>query len=74
MCIHRCRFVILVLTICLLGSALEGRAQSQSARNDEVLTLEQAMAIALRDNLKVQNAALDVSRSQETDVDRAHRI
>jgi outer membrane protein len=63
MCIHRCRFVILILTICLLGSALEARAQSQAARNDEVLTLEQAIAIALRDNRPVKNAQLAISEA-----------
>lgn len=66
MCILRYRFVIPVLMICLLGSAFEGRAQEPTTRNAEVLTLEQAIAIALRDNPKVQNAALDVQRSLET--------
>jgi len=62
MCILRYRFVIAVL-ICLLGSAFAAQAQEPATRNAEVLTLEQAIAIALRDNPKVQNAALDIRRT-----------
>ena len=47
--------------ICL---AAEGRAQSQSTRSAEVLTLEQAVALALRDNPQIKNAALDVSKPE----------
>jgi len=61
--IHRCRFVILILTICLLGSALETRAQSPATRDAEELTLEQAIAIALRDNRPVKNAQLSISKA-----------
>jgi len=63
MCIHRCRFVILILTICLLGSALEARAQSPATRDAEELTLEQAIEIALRDNRPVKNAQLSISKA-----------
>lgn len=63
MCIHRCRFVILILTICLLGSGLEARAQSQAASDAEELTLQQAIAIALRDNRQVKNAQLAISKA-----------
>src|SRR5690242_9079474 len=63
MCIHRCRFVILVLTIGLLGSALETRAQQPATRDAEELTLEQAIAIALRDNRLVKNAQLSISKA-----------
>jgi outer membrane protein len=63
MCIHRCRTVILLLTICLLGSALEVRAQSPATRDAEELTLEQAIAIALRDNRQVKNAQLAISKA-----------
>src|ERR1051325_129764 len=63
MCIHRCRFVILLLTICLLGSALEARAQSPATRDAEELTLEQAITIALRDNRQVKNAQLAISKA-----------
>ena len=45
--------------ICL---AAEGRAQSPESRNVEVLTLDQAIALALRDNPQIKNAALDVSK------------
>ena len=61
MCIHRCRFVILILTICLLGPAL--RAQSPATRDGEELTLEQAIEIALRDNRPVKNAQLSISKA-----------
>jgi outer membrane protein len=63
MCIHRCRLVILILTIGLLGSALETRAQSPATRDAEELTLEQAIAIALRDNRLVKNAQLSISKA-----------
>src|SRR6185295_2979640 len=63
MCIQRCRFVILILTICLLGSGLEARAQSPATRDAEELTLEQAITIALRDNRQVKNAQLAISKA-----------
>ena len=63
MCIHRCRFVILILTICLLGSALEALAQLPATRDAEELTLEQAIGIALRDNRPVKNAQLSISKA-----------
>src|SRR5580765_6233695 len=63
MCIQRCRFVILILTICLLGSGLEARAQSPVTSDAEELTLEQAIAIALRDNRQVKNAQLAISKA-----------
>jgi outer membrane protein len=63
MCIQRCRFVILILTICLLGSGLESRAQSPATRDAEELTLDQAIAIALRDNRQVKNAQLAISKA-----------
>src|SRR5512138_2262241 len=61
--IHRCRFVILILMIGLLGSALEARAQSPATRDAEDLTLEQAIAIALHDNRLVKNAHLSISKA-----------
>lgn len=63
MCIQRCRFVILILTICLLGSGVEARAQSPATSDAEELTLEQAIAIALRDNRQVKNAQLAISKA-----------
>ena len=62
MCIQRCRFVILILTICLLGSG-QARAQSPATSDAEELTLEQAIAIALRDNRQVKNAQLAISKA-----------
>jgi len=63
MCIQRCRFVILILTICLLGSGPEARAQSPAMGDAEELTLEQAIAIAFRDNRQVKNAQLAISKA-----------
>ena len=63
MCIHRCRFFILILTICVLGSALEALAQLPATRDAEELTLEQAIGIALRDNRPVKNAQLSISKA-----------
>lgn len=50
---------------CLIGLTFDAQGQSQATSKREVLTLEQAVAIALRDNPKVKNAAIDVSRSAE---------
>jgi outer membrane protein len=63
MSIHRCRTVILILMIGLLGYALEARAQQPATRDAEELTLEQAIAIALRDNRLVKNAQLSISKA-----------
>ena len=63
MCIQRCRFVTVILTICLLGSGLQARAQSSATSDAEELTLEQAIAIALRDNRQVKNAQLAISKA-----------
>lgn len=63
MCIQRCRFVTLILMISLLGSGLEARAQSPARSDAEELTLEQAIAIALRDNRQVKNAQLAISKA-----------
>jgi len=62
MCIQRWRSVTLILTICLLGSGL-ARAQSPATSDAEELTLEQAIAIALRDNRQVKNAQLAISKA-----------
>ena len=63
MCIQKCRFVILILMICLLASALEARAQQPATHDAEELTLEQAITIALRDNRLVKNAQLSISKA-----------
>ena len=39
--------------------------QSAATRNLEVLTLEQAVALALRDNPQIKNASLEVNKSVE---------
>jgi outer membrane protein TolC len=61
----RCRFVVLAVSACVLGFAAESRAQSPAARAADVLTLDQAIALAMRDNPKLRNASLDVERSQQ---------
>lgn len=58
------RLRVLVMITSLICLAAEGRAQSQSTRSAEVLTLEQAVALALRDNPQIKNAALDVSKPE----------
>jgi outer membrane protein TolC len=65
MCTLRYRFSVLVMIASLICLSVEVRAQSTSTRDLEVLTLDQAIAIALRDNQQVKNAALDVNRSGE---------
>jgi len=56
------RLRILVMIASLICLTAEGRAQSQTTGNVEVLTLEQAIALALRENPQIKNAALDVSK------------
>jgi len=56
------RIRVLVMIASLICLTAEGRAQSNAARSAEVLTLEQAVAVALRDNPQIKNAALEVSK------------
>ena len=65
MYIQRYRFIALVMLACLIGLSFEGRGQSQATGKVEVLTLEQAVALALRDNPKLRAAAMDVNRVAE---------
>ena len=65
MCTPRYRLSVLALIASLICLSVDARAQSSSTRDVEVLTLEQAIAIALRENQQVRNAALDVNRSGE---------
>ena len=58
------RIRVLVMIISLVCLAAEGRAQSPAARSAELLTLEQAVALALRDNPQIKNAAIDVSKPE----------
>ncbi len=74
------RFIFLAIFACLIGLSLEAQGQAQEirgeeirgeeirgeeTRNVEVLTLEEAISIAMRDNPGIKNAALDISRSEE---------
>ena len=49
----------------LFWPSLEVRGQSPSTGKVETLTLEQAVALALRDNPRIRSAARDVSKSAE---------
>ena len=62
---HSYRLVALVLFASLTCLPPGARGQSPSTRNAEMLTLEQAVALALRDNPQIKNAALDVNKSVE---------
>jgi outer membrane protein len=59
------RLCVLVMIASLICLSVEARAQSSATRDVDVLTLEQAVALALRDNQTIKNAELDVSRSSE---------
>ena len=65
MCTLRHRVCAVTLIASLICLAAEVRGQSRSTSNAEVLTLEQAIALALRDNQQIRNASLDVSRTGE---------
>ncbi|HXF41488.1 MAG TPA: TolC family protein, partial [Blastocatellia bacterium] len=65
MCGLRYRLCVLVMIAPLICGAIAVRAQSLEARDAEVLTLDQAIAIALRSNTQIVNAELDVRRSGE---------
>jgi outer membrane protein TolC len=56
-------FVVLILLACCAGIGTEARSQELAPRGVEMLTLEQALALALRDNPRVKNAAIDVSKA-----------
>jgi outer membrane protein TolC len=55
--------VVVVLIASCAGLGIEARGQEPTPRGVEMLTLEQAVALALRDNPRVKNAAIDVSKS-----------
>lgn len=61
----RNRVSVLATLAALIGLTVTVRGQSTSSPGVEVLTLDQAIALALRDNQTIRNAALDVSRSTE---------
>ena len=61
----RHRLSVVSMIACLICLSVEVRGQSTTTSNAEVLTLEQAIALALLDNQQIKNAVLDVSRSGE---------
>ena len=64
MCMLRCRLIALFMIVALIGLAVDVRGQSQTPPSGEVLTLEQAVAVALRDNPQIKNAQLDISKTR----------
>jgi len=60
----RYRPCVLVMIITLTGLSVRTFGQSGAGKAD-VLTLEQAIALAMRDNPQLKNAELDVNRSAE---------
>src|SRR5689334_865677 len=61
----RYRLIALAMFASLIGCSLEVRGQSHVTGNVDVLTLEQAVALALRDNPRIKSATIDVNRSIE---------
>jgi hypothetical protein len=57
------RIVYLLAIIILMASAVSGLAQQKEA-SGEVLTLEEAISLALRDNRQVKNAQLAVGKTE----------
>ena len=67
------RFVALIAAFVVVGA--EVRGQSAAARGADVLTLEQAVALALRDNVDVKKSEFDVGRAaQEFAAARTRRL
>lgn len=58
------RIVYLLAIIILMASAVNGLAQQKEA-SGEVLTLEEAISLALRDNRQVRNAQLAVGKVED---------
>jgi outer membrane protein len=65
MCIRKHRMTALLMLLALACLTRGAYGQSQTAHNPDVLTLEQAIALALQDNPKIKNAAIDVTRAAE---------
>lgn len=65
MCTLTYRFCLLAMLVVGTGFWFEARGQSTEVRNLEVLTLDQAISIALRGNPQVKNAGLDIGRTGE---------
>ncbi|HMG35022.1 MAG TPA: TolC family protein [Blastocatellia bacterium] len=65
----------LALSAVLLCLSFEARAQSTTKGSAEVLTLQQAIELALRENRQIYSASLDVMRSTEaTAASRLRRL
>src|SRR5512143_2285298 len=65
MCTLRYRVCYLVMLVAVICFSVDAQEHSTAAHQGEVLTLQQAITLALRDNEDVKNALLDVSRSTE---------
>jgi len=59
------RFLYLLAIIILMASPFKATAQQNGAAPAEVLTLDQAISLALRDNRDVTNARLSVGKSED---------
>ncbi|HKY03882.1 MAG TPA: TolC family protein, partial [Blastocatellia bacterium] len=75
MCTLRYHLCVLVIIASLSCLSIEVRGQSPTERKAEVLTLEQAIALALQDNAQIKNAAIDVSKpGKEFDALKTRRL
>jgi len=72
MCTRTSLFLLLPL---LLVTPLSGWCQQISSASDEVLTLDQAIALALRENRSVRDAELEAGKTGDiVDATRTHRL
>ena len=65
------RILYLLALIILMASPLNVPAQQSGAAPAEVLTLDQAISLALRDNRQVKNSELEVSKAGDALAPRA---
>ncbi|HEY7547091.1 MAG TPA: hypothetical protein VID27_19515, partial [Blastocatellia bacterium] len=63
MCIQKYRLIVLAMIASLICLSVEAHAQTRQKDDAEVLTLEQAIAIALRGNTQIRNAEIDVNKA-----------
>jgi outer membrane protein TolC len=63
MCIQKYRLIVLAMIASMICLSVEARGQSSQRGDAEVLTLEQAIAIALRGNTQIRNAEIDVNKA-----------
>src|SRR5437667_7975867 len=72
MCTRSSLFLLLPL---LLVTPLSGWCQQSSSASDEVLTLDQAIALALRENHSVRDAELEAGKTGDiVAATRTHRL